>query len=767
MDWVFKIMKQSKLRPLLILSGLFLIALAIRGIYFFELSRLPYFDTILPVYDHSNFDLGALNFAEGDWLARSPNNSYSPLYKYFLGVIYFIFGRNFFVVYGLQFVMGALGAVLIFLIGKRLFDARVGFLAFGGFSLYSTEIIYEGIILRAAFITFLGIVSFYMLIRLRDSSGPLMLVACALVLSLFFQSRPNTFLCFPFIIFYIHRYVFEAWEPQSRLKGWGIFLVPLLLSFVPLLIQCYLVHGRFVFFDSSGPTAFMAGNFINYPGAGFDTILLKDFLKEYQMENLSAVSFVFQQIIIDPVGFLKMILRKLFFYFNDLEGPSNLSIYLYLENSKVLSLMITHFSLFSALGLMGIVLALQKKEKIFLLYAFLVSLVMSVVVFHVVSRFRIPSAPFLILFAAYAVGRACNWWYRREYKPVAVFVMTFLILFYGLRVPDGYTEVRYVDYCNWSSAYMTKEKWFDVDKAETYAIQCLEEKRKENFDRGVTNASLASIYKLYGAFLIKRKDEIAGKVLQNAFSIDPFDSELYRMYADFQVRRSKIVSAIRYLHISRIANENDAVPLKNLVQLYYENNDDPGRILAALKVVLPTEKNPELAQKVRNEILKLERSLAEKRDEVKIISKKARKLFSEKKWQPALKEYEKLNAFNASDATLLIEEGIVHENLNDEERALNSFYDALLIEAENPELNKNLGNYYLSDGNLVLAILHWKRYLEISSQEEEYISVQKRLRFYSQQLRLKSLSKQIFGLSKEQNRQLFKIYRNMNVQLGL
>ena len=201
--------------------------------------------------------------------------------------------------------------------------------------------------------------------------------------------------------------------------------------------------------------------------------------------------------------------------------------------------------------------------------------------------------------------------------------------------------------------------------------------------------------------------------------------------------------------------------------LYYANNDDPGRILAALKVVLPTEKNPELAQKVRNEILKLERALAEKRDEVKIISKKARKLFSEKKWQPALKEYEKLNAFNASDATLLIEEGIVHENLNDEERAINSFYDALLIEAENPELNKNLGNYYLSDGNLVLAILHWKRYLEISSQEEEYISVQKRLRFYSQQLRLKSLSKQIFGLSKEQNRQLFKIYRNMNVQLGL
>ena len=91
-------MKRSKLGSLLILFGLFLIALAIRGVYFFELSKLPYFDTVLPVYDHSNFDLGAMNFAEGDWLARSPNNSYSlfiniswVLSIFFLDVIFLWF----------------------------------------------------------------------------------------------------------------------------------------------------------------------------------------------------------------------------------------------------------------------------------------------------------------------------------------------------------------------------------------------------------------------------------------------------------------------------------------------------------------------------------------------------------------------------------------------------------------------------------------------------------------------------------------------------
>ena len=753
-------------RSLWVLSGLFLIALAVRVIYFIELSQIPYFDTVLPVYDHFNFDQGALNFAAGDGLAQSPNNSYSPLYKYFLGSLYFLFGRNFYVIYGLQFTLGAVGAVLIFLIGKKLFDVPVGLLAFAGFAFYSTEIIYEGIILRAAFITFLGILSFYMLIRLRESTTPLMLTGCALTLSLFFQSRPNTFLCLPFVIFYIHQYVFETWDPQRRLKGWGMFLIPLLLSFIPLLVQCYLVHGRFVFFDSSGSTAFMAGNFIDYPGVGFDPSLLTLFQEKHQMENLSPVSFIFQQVMSDPVGFLKMIGRKFYFYFNALEGASNLSIYLYLENSRILPFMINQFSLFSALGLMGIVLALQKREKIFLLYAFLASLILSVAIFHVVARFRIPSAPFLILFAAYAVGRACTWWGQRQYKSIAVFTMVFLALFYGLRAPEGYTKVRYVDYCNWSTAYLQEEKWFDVDKAETYAIQCVEAKRQLSSDLGVTNASLASIYKLYGAYLIQQQDETADKILQHAFSVDPFDSELYRMYSDFQAGRNETRSAIRHLQISRVANKNDAVPLKTLIQLYYKNDSDPGRLLVVLKTVLPAEKDPGIAQKVKDEIHRLEGLLATKKDGVKSSTAKARKYLSEGKWQAALDEYEKLNAFNASDARLLIEQGVVYENLNDEEKALDSFYDALLIPGDHSELNKNLGNYYLSAGNPVLAMLHWTRYLETSPKEDEYLPVQERLKFYSQQVRMKSLSKHIFGLSDEQNRHLYKVYRNMKVQLG-
>jgi hypothetical protein len=106
------------------------------------------------------------------------------------------------------------------------------------------------------------------------------------------------------------------------------------------------------------------------------------------------------------------------------------------------------------------------------------------------------------------------------------------------------------------------------------------------------------------------------------------------------------------------------------------------------------------------------------------------------------------------------------EYLNDEEQALDSFCDALPVEEENPELNKNMGNYYLSKKVLVKAILHWARYLEISPQGKENLSTQEWQKLCSHQLKMKSLPKQNFCLSHEQNWRLYKVYRNMKVQLG-
>ena len=111
-----------KLKPLSnpsidFLFSLFGFAFLIRLIYLFDLAGNPLFDTFPEAVDHWNFDKGAISFSQGDWLARAQNNAFSPLYKYFLGVLYWVSSRNFYFIYGVQFFLGAVSSVLIYLIG--------------------------------------------------------------------------------------------------------------------------------------------------------------------------------------------------------------------------------------------------------------------------------------------------------------------------------------------------------------------------------------------------------------------------------------------------------------------------------------------------------------------------------------------------------------------------------------------------------------------------------------------------------------------------
>ena len=114
-------------------------------------------------------------------------------------------------------------------------------------------------------------------------------------------------------------------------------------------------------------------------------------------------------------------------------------------------------------------MAILKRENLFLLYSFLGSLILSVVLFHVVSRFRLPVTPFFILFSAYAVGRAINWIKQREIKSFGLATIIFFIFLYGFKIPENQVVIRYVDYCNWSLGYYgLGKKWFDLEKAEKF-----------------------------------------------------------------------------------------------------------------------------------------------------------------------------------------------------------------------------------------------------------------------------------------------------------
>src|SRR3972149_11496101 len=106
--------KQQFLIPLII----FLTALTLRIVYTFQLkSGSPLYD--FPVVDALMYDSWGWKIAQGDWLGERIFYD-PPLYAYFLGIIYKIFGHNYLAPRIIQALLGSLNCVLIYFVTKRL-----------------------------------------------------------------------------------------------------------------------------------------------------------------------------------------------------------------------------------------------------------------------------------------------------------------------------------------------------------------------------------------------------------------------------------------------------------------------------------------------------------------------------------------------------------------------------------------------------------------------------------------------------------------------
>jgi tetratricopeptide (TPR) repeat protein len=478
----------------------------------FELADNPLFNAFPEAVDHWNFNEAAVNFSEGDWLARSRNNAFSPLYKYFLGILYWVSSQNFYFIYGVQFFLGALSSVLIYLIGRNIFNPRAGLFAFVGFALFTTQIIYEGILLRASFISFLGVLSFYCLLRLPHKRDIQTLIFTVLILSFFFQARPNTLLCLPLICVYLSRRGFGDIQLAERKQKWKIFWATLILSLIPLLVQCYIVHGKFVFFDASGPHTFISGNLTGYSGVGFDLKVVEDYQKESVLGYASNIKYLMGHIFSDPVGFFLLYVRKTFFFFNDFEPPTNISVYLYKEFTPITKWLWSHYSLFTALGLMGIVVAIKRRKVHFLLGSYIISLTLAILIFLNESRYRIPVIPYYVLFAGYGMDVIIQSFRSKAFRDGAASFLAAFILLYVFQPVKGLIPIRADDFNNMAQVLEMGGK---IEEANSYldrAVELFPENAQVQFNKGLYH-------------YVKGEYENSASFFEKAMALDPFTED--------------------------------------------------------------------------------------------------------------------------------------------------------------------------------------------------------------------------------------------------
>ena len=135
-----------------IICAIFIFAFIIRILYLNQIKNNPLFDnlTLDPLY----YDTWAKNLLITRWVG-SGLFCRNHLYPYFLATIFRIFGHNLFLVRLFQHVLGSFSCVIIYLIGKKLFNKTVGIIAMFIMSIYSLFIFYESVLVPATLFLFL------------------------------------------------------------------------------------------------------------------------------------------------------------------------------------------------------------------------------------------------------------------------------------------------------------------------------------------------------------------------------------------------------------------------------------------------------------------------------------------------------------------------------------------------------------------------------------------------------------------------------------
>jgi len=435
-----------------------LLALGLRLWHLWQIAESdPFFDH--PAVDPKVYHEWAARIAGGDWLGEDVF-FLSPLYPYFLGVLYWLAGPSLLVARLVQMVLGALDCVLVFLVARRAFGAAVAAIAGLAMAVYAVSIFYDGVLLVAAIQTPLNLLLAWLLLRAeRAPSLPRWLMAGA-CLGLSILARPNVLL----LALLIPPWIVLALKGRVPLRRAGlaaaVFLVAAAAVVLPVTARNYAVGGDAVLVSSQGGVNFYIGNGPDAIGSfrvprlfpktrADDPLQQQEAYRSYAEHRAggkltpSEVSdFWYDEtwahIRGDPGGWARLLIRKLGLFLNHYEIGNSRDFYSSRQFSTVLGLPLPTFGVICPLALLGLVVAVRRQRRAYPLYAMVATYAVSLVAFFVLAHYRLPVVPFFVVFAALGLAWLLDRIARFRAAPVLAAIV-------GLTAAVAVTQLDLVD----------------------------------------------------------------------------------------------------------------------------------------------------------------------------------------------------------------------------------------------------------------------------------------------------------------------------------
>ncbi len=401
-------LKQRELWGLIIVATF---ALALRLTYLNDLvTNIPNFEAFPVGSDHRTYEDAARNFVRGLW---PPQTEFyrQPGFSWLLGNVHALFGPSIRPFQIIQLTAGALASITIYGIGKRIFNRATGWVAALLWATFPLAIFYDTQLLTHALEA--QIVIWLMWIWLcaieRPHIGPL--IALGLLSGAAAVIRPAFLVLIPLAAISVLITSLPAWH-QGVSRGL-VFLGVAALPILPVTLHNYAHSGRFQLISANGPVTLYLGNNIDAAGIGQYSQAFRATHERVNRRETTYVKATIGDIQSAPGRWIGLMTRKTALYFGNLEIPNNVD---FIEDGTAISPLLAkiplRFGIIAALGLTGISLALARPRAyipgLWMLAAIVAVLYLTTVVFHVVSRFRVPSYGPLIILAAFAlveVGR--------------------------------------------------------------------------------------------------------------------------------------------------------------------------------------------------------------------------------------------------------------------------------------------------------------------------------------------------------------------------
>jgi 4-amino-4-deoxy-L-arabinose transferase-like glycosyltransferase len=454
-DWYDKPMPEkpkpeSRRAAWLIPLIIFTCAFVIRMAFVAQVKDCPYWR--VPLVDAETYDEAAREMLNKSWVAPLPTAEYPyypysqpPFYHAFLAVLYLVLGRSVLAAIIVQYLIGSLCCVLTYFIGARFFDRRIGIAAGIAMALTASEIFYEGRLLPPVLITLLNLTIILLAAKQIKQPAVWRWPAIGLLIGLSAITRPDILLFAPaFLIWmWLER---KTLLPRRPLIWTSVVILGMALPVGLVSLRNLVVGNDFAFISTNGGVNFLIGNHPNMekmlgirPGIEWNKLMYAPMaegavtpsqVSSYFYRRAAQLMWKYKRITIGNLC------RKLVWIWRGQEIKRNEDDYYLTRFSPLYRALLWRvgptgfpFGIIGPFALLGLVLCFSRRRELSLLYAYVATQALMLVVFFPCSRYRVPMAPVLLIFGAAAAFEVIQTARRKRFGDLATLLC--LLLAFG------------------------------------------------------------------------------------------------------------------------------------------------------------------------------------------------------------------------------------------------------------------------------------------------------------------------------------------------